>query len=61
MMECFSTVLENSYSSTFDYSTTRYSYSNFLRYWWWWCYPTPFEGWRRGGTIIFYDTRARRL
>jgi len=26
--------------------------------WWWWCYPTPFEGWGRGGTPRKRNSRA---
>jgi len=26
--------------------------------WWWWCYPTPFEGWGRGGTPQRPNSRA---
>jgi len=26
--------------------------------WWWWCYPTPYEGWERGGTPRRPNSRA---
>jgi len=28
------------------------------RWWWWWCYPTPSEGWGRGGTLRRLKSRA---
>jgi len=27
-------------------------------WWWWWCYPTPSEGWKRGGTPWRPNSRA---
>jgi len=42
------------------YSTTTLhkSYFNFVFEWQWWCYPTPSEGWGRGGTPQKPNSRA---